>query len=37
MLLYANKMGDNWYFWFAVKTDDNRDILSKYNTFNESA
>ena len=35
MLLFANKMGVHWYFWLAVKTADNRDILSKYNTFKE--
>ena len=25
----------HWYFWFSVKTADNRDILSKYNSFKE--
>ena len=33
MLLFANKMGVHWYFQFVVKTADNRDILSKYNTL----
>ena len=35
MLLFANKLGVHWYFPFSVKTADNRDILSKYNTFKE--
>ena len=35
MLLFANKLGIHWFFQFSVKTADNRDILSKYNTFKE--
>ena len=33
MLLLANKLGVYWYFRLSVKTADNRDILSKYNTI----
>ena len=35
MILFANKLGVHWYFRFSVKTADNKDILSKYNTFKE--
>ena len=35
MLLFANKLGVHWYFWLAVNTVDNRDILSNYITFKE--
>ena len=35
MPLFANRKGVNWYFQFAVKTADNRDLLSKYNTLKE--
>ena len=35
MLLIANKLGVHWYFRFSVKSADNRDILSEYNTFKE--
>ena len=33
--LFVNKMGIHWYVWFAIKTGDNRDIFSKYNTFKD--
>ena len=35
MLLFTNKLDVHWYFRFSVKTADNRDTLSKYNTFKE--
>ena len=35
MLLFVNQLGVHWYFRFAVKTVDNKDELSKYNTFKE--
>ena len=35
MLLFANKMGFQWYFRFTVKMANNRDSSSKYITLKE--
>ena len=35
MLLYIYKMGVHWYFWFEVKTSDNRSKMLNYKALKQ--
>ena len=35
MLPFISKVGIHWYFWFAVKTADNKDELLKYSFWKQ--